>query len=107
MPTCKELWREAKKKNPPSIKPKQYILVWVSAAVGAIVSTLLSKIDFNTAKSLTGYPFWDLIIYGLILAVLVTFILGILFRLGEFSNTIQDFFSLLWKKKEIKKKNKK
>jgi len=103
MSTCKELWVQAKKKNPPPIKKRDYILIGVSAAVSSIVSTLLSKIDFNTVNSSTGYPFVDLLIYGLTLAILVSIAFWVLLKLLELSNTLQDFFLLLWQRKEVKK----
>jgi len=99
MPTYTELWKQAKKKNPPPIKEEYYITIAVSASAGGLVSVLLSRIDIFKSP-LINIPLLDFLLYALILGFFVVGIIFTLFKIIVSWSTFWTFLGLLYKKKE-------
>jgi len=97
----KAAWRKAKqKKTHYQINDREYVLIGASAAAGAIISVMLSKIDFNEVKSLTGHPLADFLIYAALLSTFIIFIIRFVMKLLHYSEIFGEFQEILFNLKD-------
>ena len=99
----KKAWKKAKKKETSfKISNREYVLIGASAGAGAIISTFLTRINFEQVKKITPWPFIDFILYSILLTVFVILIVQFILKLlyyNEIQNNFQEIFFKLKKKK--------